>query len=127
MTKKLTKKEMFAILKDLVELCAEENKDEMLDFINHEVELLNRKSSNGSSKKKNLNEVLMDELEVALAEFSTPITITDFMNSSSHEIAKFSNQKLSALMKKLVEERKSVERTYMERKARFFYIGKNVE
>ena len=45
MTKKLTKKEMFAMVIEVVNGVEVENREEMLNFLNHEVELLNKKSS----------------------------------------------------------------------------------
>lgn len=123
MNKKMTKKDWFAMVIAVVENSEVESKAEMLEFLGHEVELLNRKSGKtGQTKTQKENEVLMTQLEQALAEFTEPVTITDFMKKSSHEIATLSNQKLSALMKKCVEDRKTVVKTIEKKKSYFSLV-----
>lgn len=120
MNKKMTKKEMFAMVYEVIEGVEVENKNEMLDFINHEVELLNRKhSSNGESKTQKENKILMEQLKEALSQMSRPVTISEFQSMSTHEVATLSNQKLSALLKKLVEEEKTVVKTTEKKKSYF--------
>lgn len=104
MNKKMTKKDWFAMVIAVVESSESEKKAEMIEFLNHEVELLSKKNSRtGQTKTQKENEVLLGQLKVALAEFEKPVTISDFMKGSAHEVATLSNQKLSALMKKLVD------------------------
>ena len=123
MNKKMTKKDWFAMVIAVVENSEVECRDEMLEFLGHEVELLNRKSGKtGQTKTQKENEVLVVQLEQALAEFTEPVTITDFMKKSSHEIATLSNQKLSALMKKCVEDRKTVVKTIEKKKSYFSLV-----
>lgn len=120
MNKKMTKKEMFAMVYEVIEGVEVENKNEMLDFINHEVELLNRKhSSNGESKTQKENKILMEQLKEALSQMPRPVTISEFQSMSTHEVATLSNQKLSALLKKLVEEEKTVVKTTEKKKSYF--------
>ena len=122
MTKKLTKKEMFTMVAKVVENSNEKNKAEMLDFIAHEVELLEKKNSKSApTKTQKENEVLMAQLLEALAEFDKPITVSDFMKESSHEVATLSNQKLSALLKKLVDSKKVIKT--VEKKKSFFSLA----
>ena len=121
MTKKMTKKEMFAMVIGVVENAEVENKAEMLGFLAHEVELLEKKNSkSGQTKTQKENEVLLGQLELALAEFDRPVTISEFMKESSHEVATLSNQKLSALMKKLVDAEKVDKST--EKKKSYFSL-----
>ena len=123
MNKKITKKEMFAMVYEVIKGAEVENKNEMLNFIDHEVELLNRKpSSNGESKTQKENKILMEQLKDALAEMSKPVTISEFQNLSTHEVATLSNQKLSALLKKLVEEEKTVVKTTEKKKSYFALV-----
>ena len=122
MTKKMTKKEMFAMVAKVVENSEVANKAEMLDFIAHEVELLEKKNSKtGQTKTQKENEVLMAQLLEALAEFDRPITVSEFMKESSHEVATLSNQKLSALLKKLVDSKKVIKA--VEKKKSFFSLA----
>ena len=121
MTKKMTKKEMFAMVIEVVGGLEVENKAEMLEFLNHEVELLEKKNSrSGQTKNQKENEFLMVQLLNALDEFDRPITISEFMKESSHAVATLSNQKLSALMKKLVDAEKVVKTT--EKKKSYFSL-----
>ena len=119
MTKKLTKKEMFAMVIEVVNGADVKNKEEMLGFHSHEVELLEKKNSKSrQTMTQKENEVLLGQLELALVEFERPVTISEFMKESSHEVATLSNQKLSALMKKLVDGGK-VEKTVEKKKSYF--------
>ena len=121
MTKKMTKKEMFAMVIEVINGADVKNKEEMLGFLAHEVELLEKKNSkSGQTKTQKENEVLLGQLELALAEFDRPLTISEFMKESSHEVATLSNQKLSALMKKLVDAEKVVKTT--EKKKSYFAL-----
>lgn len=122
MTKKITKKEMFAMVAKVVENSEVANKAEMLEFIAHEVELLEKKNSKtGQTKTQKENEVLMAQLLEALAEFDKPVTVSEFMKESSHEVATLSNQKLSALLKKLVDSEKVIKT--VEKKKSFFSLA----
>ena len=51
MTKKITKKEMFAMVAKVVENSEAANKAEMLEFIAHAVELLEKKNSKSGQTK----------------------------------------------------------------------------
>ena len=119
---KMTKKEWFAVIREMVENSEREDKDEMLVFIDHEVELLSKKRTSTNSKKDKENEELCIQLEKALAEIGRPVTITEFMNESTAEVATLSNQKLSALLKKCKEERGTVDKKVDKKKSYFFLV-----
>ena len=119
---KMTKKDWFAEIRGIVAEMEREDKAEMLAFIDHEVELLSKKKSSTNSKKDKELEELCIKVEEALAEFDRPITITEFMKESTHEVATLSNQKLSALLKKCVEVRKTVDKTTEKKKSYFALI-----
>lgn len=121
MTKKMTKKEMFAMVIAVVKNVEVEAKEEMLNFLAHEVELLEKKSSkSGTTKTQKENIVLMEQLEEALGEMTEAVTISEFQAKSTHEVATLSNQKLSALLKKLVESGKVVKT--VEKKKSYFAL-----
>ena len=119
---KMTKKEWFAVIREMVENSEREDKDEMLGFIDHEVELLSKKRTSTNSKKDKENEELCIQLEKALAEIGRPVTITEFMKESTAEVATLSNQKLSALLKKCKEERGTVDKKVDKKKSYFFLV-----
>ena len=123
MTKKMTKKEMFAMVIATIEATEVENREEMVNFLNHEVELLEKKSSkSGTTKTQKENLVLMEQLKEALGEMTEAVTISEFQAKSTHEVATLSNQKLSALLKKLVEEEKTVVKTVEKKKSYFALV-----
>lgn len=114
---KLTKKDKFDMVLALIPA---ENKM-LVDFIKHEIELLDKKAS-GSDKakaKKNAeNEKLKADLLVALAEYGKPVTVTEFHDKSPSTVATLSVSKLTSLLTSLKADGKVV-RT--EIKKRPFY------
>lgn len=123
MNKKMTKKEMFAMVIGVVETTAVENKEEMVAFLNHEIELLEKKSSKtGTTKTQKENLVLMEQLKEAFREMEKPVTISEFQALSTHEVATLSNQKLSALLKKLTEGENAPMVKTVEKKKSYFSL-----
>lgn len=127
-TTKMTKKDFFKLLVGIVEKTENFNKKtETLDFINHEIELLNKKSSAPGKKKTahiKENEELMELIEIALELFGKPVTVTTMIKENA-EISKLSSQKLSALLKKMIEAGKVV-RT-VEKRVPYFSLAKEEE
>lgn len=113
--KKITKKEMFAMIMEVEGVKANED---MVNFIKHEIELLEKKSSkSGQTKTQKENEGILVAITEALAEVSAPVTITE-LQAQVPAMAEYSNQKLSALMKKLVDS-KVVVKTIDKKKSYF--------
>ena len=122
MTKRMTKKEMFAVIAETINAVEVENKAEMLNFIEHEIKLLNKKSSkSGQTKTQKENELLKTELLTALGEMDKPVTISEFCEKTSHPVGKLSNQKLSALLNQLVKTGKMVKT--IEKKKSYFAVA----
>ena len=119
---KMTKKDYFALIRTIVEATEREDKEDMLGFIDHEVELLSKKKSSTNSKKDKELEELCIKVEEALKELGKPVTITEFMKESTHEVATLSNQKLTALFKKCKDERHTVKREEIKKKAYFSLV-----
>lgn len=123
MEKRLTKKDYFEMIKGI---CAD--RIDIVDFCNHEIELLSRKNSkSGATKTQKENEIVANMLIEELAKIGKPITITDLMNTS--EIIKgytlengnnLTNQKISAIFKQLVESQKIVK--IVDKKKSYFSI-----
>lgn len=126
---KMTKVEKFALVSAIVEASVTENKEMLLDFLAHEVDLLNRKSSkNTQTKTQKENEILLDRLEEALEEMTDWVTISEFQEFSDADVAKLSNQKLSALLRKLGDDgRKTVVKTTVKKKSYFALASKGFE
>ena len=121
MTKKMTKKDYFEILKGAYPKDAN-NYNEVIEFINHEIELLEKKSSQGKKPTANQmeNEGFLEIIQNILQGSDKAMTISDIQNAN--EELPTSNQRMSALMKKLFESG-VVEKTYEKRKPYFKWVG----
>ena len=98
MEKKMTKKEMFGAI---IELANEKGRTDIVDFANHEIELLERKASRSTqTKTQKENEIIMYSMYTVLETIGRTVTITELQNENS-EIANYQNQKISALLKKM--------------------------
>ena len=122
MANKMTKKDYFNQLLAIKEVSANEN---LVGFIKHEIELLAKKSGkSGQTKTQKENEVILKTIVECLATDRTPMTITELQGAYT-ELADFSNQKLSALMKKLVDNG-TVTKT-IDKKKSYFVLANKVE
>ena len=106
MEKKITKKEMFLQVIALAQ--GEEisvSLDEIMEFARHEIDLLNKKASS-KSKKEKANDAenvrLSDLILEVLLDSEKALTISEIM-AKNDDLGALSNQKVSALMKKLVD------------------------
>ena len=118
MTKKLTKKDHFNTLKSIPEVAQNEV---LMAFIDHEIELLNRKNSTATGEKKlTATQVANEELKTAILEGMAAnrlYTITELMKEIP-ECAELTNQKISAIVRQMVKEN-TVNRIEDKRKALF--------
>ena len=105
-TKKMTKRDYFSKLIEIVECANIDNSEEIVNFLNNEIKLLNKKSNVKTQTKKE-NEVLMEIVFNTLVEVGKPMTVSELM-SANEEVGAMSNQKVSALLKKLKEDERVV-------------------
>lgn len=125
MKDKMTKKDWFETIRAFLEESDFEPKEEALNFLSHEIELLNKKSSSGKkTKNQKENEEIKKLILVALELFGKPVTVTTMIKENS-EMNKLSPQKLSALLKQLVES-EEVART-VEKRVPYFSLAKEEE
>ena len=109
MEKKMTKKEYFAVLAEVVANSDMENKEGALAFINHEIELLEKKSAkSGQTKTQKENVGIMETISEVLADMGKPVTITELMKDE--RLSAYSNQKLSALVRQMPNVVKTTEK-----------------
>ena len=124
-TKKMTKKDYFEILKGAYPKDAH-NYDEVIGFIDHELELLAKKNS--AEKKPTATQVANTGIKREILkgmESGKKYTITDLMKSIP-AIADLSNQRVSALVRQLIEDG-SVVRTEEKRKAYFERVAELID
>jgi hypothetical protein len=123
---KLTKKEVFGEMRDIF---SNMQRDDLVTFVDHELELLAKKSNartSGITKGQKENEVIKGIIYNELHKLNKPVTITELMNASevisqyvTENGNKLTNQKISALLKKLVEEDKTITKVIDKRKTYF--------
>lgn len=117
MANKKTKREFFGELREIVKENAE-----LVAFIDHEVELLdNKKGKSGVTKTQKENAEIKENLLAEMTNFDKAMTISE-MQAESDLMAKYSNQKLSALLKQMVENDKTVVKT-VEKKKSYFKVA----
>lgn len=118
-TTKMTKREMFISIMSLDGVT-----DEIRTFCEHEIELLDRKKSNGSSKPTKTqteNITLCNEIRVDLATLDAPVTVSEFMKLFPKY--DYTLNKLSAMFKKLVDNG-DVEKIVEKRKSLFKIVNR---
>ena len=105
MANKKTKKELFGEVREIVE---REGRTDLVEFVDHELELLNKKANRtGTTKTQKENEGIKEKIIEALVRIATPVTITE-LQEQDEEMAQYSNQKISALLTQLIKEEKVV-------------------
>jgi hypothetical protein len=120
MAKKMTKKEMFAQILNSYDLKADE-----IDFINHEIDLLEKRNSNGGDKKPTAKQLENADLKTVILDFladnpDDKFTITDMWKKIPvlANNTEMSNQRISAIVNQLKKENLVV-RVEDKRKAYF--------
>ena len=113
--KKLIKKDYFNMLREIV---VSMERQDLVDFIDHEIELLNKKSSRTTlTKTQQENEILKEKIVSTLVELDKYVTITEIQNANI-ELADLKNQKITALLTQLVNAN-IVDRVVDKKKAYF--------
>lgn len=123
-TKKMTKRDYFTILRASYPATAE-NYDEVIAFIDHELELLAKKNS--AEKKPTAVQVANEGVKSAIIagmESNRLYTITELIKEIP-ECADMTNQRVSALVRQLKDDGK-VERVEEKRKA-YFRLVQSIE
>ena len=122
---KVTKRERFAQLMEIVKASDVENSAELVAFIEHEVELLTKKNSRSGKPTKTQveNETIKTQIVSILERVGKPMTVTQLLAES--ELANLSNQKISALLTQLRKSGEVVRTT--EKKVAFYSLADEVE
>lgn len=123
--KKATKKEMFGTMKNIlfgIKLdIPEDTKEDLIKFIDHEIDLLNKKASaSGQTKTQAENEKIKVVIAEELTRIARAVTISELIKESE-ELGQYSNQKLSAILKQMVES--GTARKIVDKKKSLFTIA----
>ena len=115
-TKKMTKRDYFNILKETYPKNAS-NYDEVIAFIDHELELLEKK--NAADRKPTAQQIANEGIKTAILNgmvAGKQYTITDIIKEIP-ECAEMTNQRISAIIRQMLG--KEIVRTEDKRKAYF--------
>lgn len=107
MEKKITKKDRFVEMRAFFE---EIERTDLVEFINHEIELLDKKSASKSKAEianANANAELTQIVKEVLSNTDKAVTVSEVMKANE-VLAELSNQKVSYLMRTLVESKEVV-------------------
>ena len=116
MSNKITKKEMFTKMLAIAEIQANA---EMVEFINHEIELLDRKNS---KKKATPQQVENEKIKEKILEILTePMTATQVMNAVQPFFETvFTNQRISALLRQMGDDGTKQVKKYQIKRVTYF-------
>lgn len=113
--KKVTKREYYGMILGMAEV---QERQDLVDFINHEIELLDKKATSKKPTKIQVeNENIKGLIIEGLENLGKPVTISE-LQESDENLANLSNQKISALLTQLIKDNKVV-RVEDKRKAYF--------
>ena len=119
MANKKTKREFFGEIREIVK-----DNTELVAFIDHELELLDKKTSAKSTKVNTEQIELMKKIVDALNEIGRSVTISELQKENA-EMAEYSNQKLSAMLKKLVDNKQVTK--MIDKKKSYFMVAETPE
>lgn len=113
----MTKKEMFAEIRNLVA-----DNEEMVAFIDHEIELLNRKANSPKKPTKNQleNEAFKGDIVAYLVAADAPKTIKE-LQEAIPSIAELSNQRITHLLTALVKA-ETIKKEYVKKVPYFMAV-----
>lgn len=120
----MTKREMFAELTKVVNGAEVTNKKELLNFIAHEVELLDKKNSrSGKPTTRQIENEKIKTSILTILECGKPLTVSQIMATLND--SNLSNQRVSALLTQLKDVEKVI-RT-VEKKVAYYSINTSDE
>lgn len=96
---KMTQKDFF---NEIIALAKANDREDLATFAAGRIEALNRKTANKKpTAKQTENEAIMDTLVEILTVAENSLTVTEIIKTG--KVGEVSNQKISALLKKLVD------------------------
>jgi len=119
MANKKTKRDLFLEVREVVA-----GNEELVAFVDHELELLDKKASTKSTKVNDEQVALMEKIVNALNEIGRSVTISELQKENA-EMAEYSNQKLSAMLKKLVDNKQVTK--IVDKKKSYFTTAETLE
>lgn len=117
--KKKTVVEMYREIMTVPQVAANE---EMVEFLAKRIELTEKKKGSVNSKKVAENKKFYAEIESVMRAIGKPATATEIFKGCGGELAKYSPNKVSAMLKKMHEEEHTVNIDRTNKKVTLFSL-----
>lgn len=102
------KKTIVEMYKEIMEVAEVKANEEMVEFLTRRIELAEKKKGSNNSKKDEEYKKFFTEIEGVMRAIGKPATATEIFKGCGGELAKYSPNKVSAMLKKMAEEEKTV-------------------
>ena len=112
---KLTQRDYF---NEIIALAKANDREDIVEFAEGRIAVLDNKSKKTNTKKTAEVEANVELVYNALAEIGEAVTVSELVKKATNEVAEWSGQKVSAYLKKLVDD-KRVNKTTEKKVSRF--------
>ena len=116
------KKTIVEMYKEIMEVPEVKANAEMVEFLKKRIELAEKKKGSINSKKVEENKKFFAEIESVMRAIGKPATATDIFKGCGGELANYSPNKVSAMLKKMAEEEGIVDIDRTNKKVTLFSL-----
>jgi hypothetical protein len=116
------KKTIVEMYKEIMEVPEVKANAEMVEFLKKRIELTEKKKGSTNSKKVEENKKFFAEIESVMRAIGKPATATEIFKGCGGELANYSPNKVSAMLKKMAEEEGTVEIDRTNKKVTLFSL-----
>ena len=117
-----TKKTVVEMYRELMAIPQVAENEEMVEFLQRRIELTEKKKGSANSKKAEENKGFYAEIESVMRAIGKPATATEIFKGCGGELAKYSPNKVSAMLKKMHEEEHTVNIDRTNKKVTLFSL-----
>ena len=117
-----TKKTIVEMYKEIMEVPEVKANEEMVEFLKKRIELTEKKKGSTNSKKVEENKKFFAEIEGVMRAIGKPATATEIFKGCGGELANYSPNKVSAMLKKMAEEERTVNIDRTNKKVTLFSL-----
>lgn len=116
------KKTIVEMYKEIMEVPEVKANAEMVEFLKKRIELTEKKKGSTNSKKAEENKKFFAEIERVMRAIGKPATATEIFKGCGGELASYSPNKVSAMLKKMAEEEGMVDIDRTNKKVTLFSL-----
>lgn len=116
------KKTVVEMYREIMAIPQVAENEEMVEFLTKRIELTEKKKGSANSKKVEENKKFYAEIESVMRTIGKPATATEIFKGCSGELANYSPNKVSAMLKKMHEEEHTVNIDRTNKKVTLFSL-----